>query len=377
MIFRFLEKIISDNLFKGKVILLLGARQTGKTTLLKNIAAKYDDVMWLNGDEYDIQMRFKNATSVQLRGLIGNHKLVIIDEAQRIENIGWSLKLIHDAYPEIQLIATGSSAFELRNQTNEPLTGRKYEYHLFPLSFAEMANHHGELTELRYFHTRLVYGYYPEIVTRTGNEIDSLKFLADSYLFKDVLMLDNIKKPEKLISLLRALAFQLGSEVSYNEIGNLIGLDSKTVETYVNLLEKSFVIFKLHALSRNLRNELKLSRKIYFYDNGIRNALISNFQAIESRQDAGALFENFMVSERLKFNHYTRNFVNPYFWRTREQQEIDYIEDRDGRLAAYEFKWNEHKKVKFSKTFTRAYPDAGTEVISPQNLTSFLMTPDE
>ncbi|OYU83827.1 MAG: ATPase [Flavobacterium sp. BFFFF2] len=373
MITRFLEQTLVSNLFKNKVILLLGARQTGKTTLLRKIALAYNDVLWLNGDEYDIQERFKKATSTQLKSLIGNAKIVIIDEAQRIENIGLSLKIIHDTYPEIQLIATGSSSFELKNKTNEPLTGRKLEYQLFPISFAEMANYQSELIEIRQLSTRLVFGYYPEIVMHEGNEIELLKSLSDSFLFKDVLMLESIKKPEKLVKLLQALAFQLGSEVSYNEIGGLVGLDSKTVENYINLLEKSFVVFKQNAFNRNLRNELKMAKKIYFFDNGIRNALISNFQIVEGRQDIGALFENLLVSERMKYNHYNRNYVNTYFWRTKEQQEIDYIEDQNGQIAAFEFKWNAHRKVKFSKTFLNAYPDASTNIITNQDFASFLM----
>ncbi|WP_395051891.1 ATP-binding protein [Flavobacterium sp.] len=372
MVTRFLEHIITSNLYKNKVILILGARQTGKTTLLKKIAEQQERTIWLNGDEYDIQQRFKNATSTNLKALIGNHKLVIIDEAQRIENIGLSLKLLHDTYPDVQLIATGSSAFELQNKTNEPLTGRKLEYQLFPISFAEMVQHHSELLENRSIKSRLVYGYYPEIINNEGNEIDVLKSLADSYLFRDILMLDTIKKPEKLVKLLQALAFQIGSEVSYNEIGNSIGLDSKTVEVYINLLEKSFVLFRLNSYNRNLRNELKLGKKIYFYDNGIRNAIISSFQIIEARQDAGALFENFLVSERMKFNHYSKNYVNTFFWRTKEQQEIDYIEEKNAEISAFEFKWSANKKVKFSKTFTNAYPNAKTQLITFDNITTFL-----
>ncbi len=372
MITRFLEQTLVSNLFKNKVILLLGARQTGKTTLLKKIASNYDNVLWLNGDEYDIQERFNKATSTQLKSLIGNHKIVIIDEAQRIDNIGLSLKIIHDTYPEIQLIATGSSSFELKNKTNEPLTGRKLEYQLFPISFAEMVNYHSELIEIRHLNTRLVFGYYPEIITHEGNEIEFLKSLSDSYLFKDILMLDTIKKPEKLIKLLQALAFQIGSEVSYNEIAGLIGLDSKTVENYIHLLEKSFVVFKQNSFNRNLRNELKMAKKIYFYDNGIRNALISNFQIMEGRQDVGALFENFLVSERLKYNHYNKSYANTFFWRTKEQQEIDYIEEQNGQIAAFEFKWNANKKVKFSKSFLNAYPDATTSIVTNQDFSSFL-----
>jgi predicted AAA+ superfamily ATPase len=340
MITRIVSQKLQNSLYKNKVVLLLGARQTGKSTLLKKIISQNTNGLWLNGDEYDIQELFKNATSVKLKTIIGNHKLVVIDEAQRIDNIGLCIKLIHDTYPDIQLIATGSSAFDLKNKTNEPLTGRKIEFQLFPFSFEELSNHESILTEKRNLTKRLVYGSYPDVINNSDEEIDVLKLLSDSYLFKDILMLDAVKKPEKLVKLLQALAFQIGSEVSYNEIGNLIGLDSKTVENYINLLEKSFVIFKLNSFNKNLRNELKLSKKVYFYDNGIRNAIINNFQFAETRQDIGALFENYLISERMKYNAYHRNYVNTYFWRTKDQQEIDYIEEKDGIIYAFEFKWS-------------------------------------
>ena len=373
MISRIIEKKMIASLSKKKVIVLLGARQTGKTTLLSKCIKSQDDVLWLNGDEYDVQQIFENPTSTQLKNAIGNHKIVVIDEAQRIFNIGIGLKLIYDNFPEIQLFATGSSAFDLKNKLNEPLTGRKFEYQLFPLSFEELVNHHGIFTEKRNLTTRLVYGSYPEVINNAGNEQEILKFLADSYLYKDILMLDSVKKPEKLIKLLQALAFQIGSEVSYNEIGNLIGIDSKTVDSYIDLLEKSFVIFKLTSLNRNARNELKLSKKIYFCDNGIRNAIITNFQVAQARQDIGALFENYLMSERIKSNEYNSNFAKSYFWRTKDQQEIDYIEEKNGKFAAFEFKWNENKKVRFSKTFTNAYPDTECIAITPSNYEEFLM----
>jgi predicted AAA+ superfamily ATPase len=372
MITRIVSQKLQNSLYKNKVVLLLGARQTGKSTLLKKIISQNTNGLWLNGDEYDIQELFKNATSVKLKTIIGNHKLVVIDEAQRIDNIGLCIKLIHDTYPDIQLIATGSSAFDLKNKTNEPLTGRKIEFQLFPFSFEELSNHESILTEKRNLTKRLVYGSYPDVINNSDEEIDVLKLLSDSYLFKDVLMLETVKKPEKLVKLLQALAFQIGSEVSYNEIGNLIGLDSKTVENYINLLEKSFVIFKLNSFNKNLRNELKLSKKVYFYDNGIRNAIINNFQFAETRQDIGALFENYLISERMKYNAYHRNYVNTYFWRTKDQQEIDYIEEKDGILHAFEFKWSETKKVKLSKTFTNAYPDSSFAIISKDNYDNFL-----
>ena len=373
MIQRIIQNQIQEKLFQGKVITLIGARQTGKTSLLRKLLSNNStDSIWLNADEFDIKERFKNPTSTSLKALIGNKKLVIIDEAQNIDEIGLALKLLIDTFPEIQIIATGSSAFELQNKTNEPLTGRKFEFQLYPFSYAELASHTSELVEKRMLNHRLVFGSYPEVVNNLGNEIEVLKLLSDSYLYRDLLMLDAIKKPEKLIKLLQALAYQIGNEVSYNEIGNLIGLDSKTVESYIQLLEKSYVVFRLHSFSRNLRNELKASKKIYFYDNGIRNALISSFQILEGRQDIGALWENYLVSERLKRNRYTKFYGNTYFWRTKDKQEIDYLEEKDGKLSAYEFKWMDKKKHQITKTFTNAYPESETAIIHSDNYEKFI-----
>ena len=372
MITRFLQKSIEEKMFKGKVITLLGARQTGKTTLLKLIAKNYSNMVWLNADEYDIQEKFKNPTSTGLKALIGSAELVVIDEAQKISGIGLALKLLVDNYPEVQLIATGSSAFELSNKLNEPLTGRKFEFQLYPITTTELNLHHTELIENRMLQHRLVYGYYPDVINNEGNEIEILKLLADSYLFRDILMLENIKKPEKLIKLIKALAFQVGNEVSYNEIGNLIGLDSKTVESYIQILEKSFVIYKLSSFSRNQRNELKNGKKIYFYDNGIRNALISNFQLVEGRQDIGALWENYLISERIKQNEYLKRYANSYFWRTKDGLEIDYVEEVNGVLTAYEFKWNVHKKHRITSVFSKTYGIAEVKVITPENHMKFV-----
>jgi hypothetical protein len=370
---RIIENQIRDRLFKGKAILLLGARQTGKTTLLKKIVQSYGgDALWLNADEYDIKERFNNPTSSSLKALIGSKKLVVLDEAQQIQEVGLALKLLVDTYPEIQVIASGSSAFELQNKTNEPLTGRKFEFQLFPLSYRELADCNQVMIEQRLLNHRLVFGSYPEVVNNQGNEVEVLKLLSDSFLYRDLLMLESIKKPEKLVKLLQALAYQIGQEVSYNEIGNLIGLDSKTVEAYVQLLEKSFVVFRLPSFSRNLRNELKASKKIYFYDNGIRNALISSFQLLEGRQDMGALWENYLVAERRKSNSYGMFYGNAYFWRTKEQQEIDYIEEVDGGLRAYEFKWKEKANQRITKTFSRAYPNCETAFVHSGNYDGFL-----
>ncbi|HTO35768.1 MAG TPA: AAA family ATPase, partial [Flavobacterium sp.] len=281
MIQRILHEPLQSKLFKGKAIILTGARQIGKTTLLKSMFENQDKVLWLNGDETDVQQLFESVTSTRLKAFFGSKKIVVIDEAQRIQDIGLRLKLITDSIPEVQVIATGSSAFELANRVNEPLTGRKWEYRMFPLSFSEMVNHHGLLEERRMIPHRLLYGYYPEVVVNQGNEIQILKLLSDSYLYKDILAWEQIQKPDKLLKLLQALAFQIGSQVSYNELGQLCGLDSKTVEKYIILLEQTYVIFRLNSFSRNLRNELKSSKKIYFYDNGIRNAVLANFNQIE------------------------------------------------------------------------------------------------
>jgi len=373
MIERILSRNIQQVLHKNKAIILLGARQTGKTTLLKQLFENKDNVLWLNADDTDVQNLFANATSTSLRAIAGNYKMVIIDEAQRIENVGLKLKLITDQIQDVQLIATGSSAFELSNRINEPLTGRKWEFQLFPLSFAEMVGHHGLLEEKRLLRHRLLYGYYPDVVVNQGSEQKILRQLSDSYLYKDILQWEGIQKPDRLLVLLKALAFQAGSQVSYNELAQTCGLDPKTVEKYVLLLEKSFVIFRLGSFARNMRNELKFSRKIYFYDNGIRNSLISNFNQIEMREDRGALWENFLVSERMKKLHYEEIWANSYFWRTKDQQEIDYIEEKDGAIAAFEFKWNVKKQPKLNASFQANYNVEKMLVISADNVEDFLL----
>lgn len=373
MISRALTETIRQKLFKGKVILLFGARQTGKTTLLQELLPTTNDLVWLNGDEPDVRAVFENATSTSLKAFLGRHRIVVIDEAQRIKNIGLTIKLIKDNFGDIQVVATGSSSFELANQVNEPLTGRKWEYHLYPLSFQEMVQHHGLLTERRLLEHRLIYGYYPDVVTSEGEERATLKALSDSYLYKDILLWEGIKKPEKLIKLLQAIAFQVSRQVSNNELSRLTGLDAKTVESYISLLEQTFVIFRLPSFSRNLRNELKASKKIYFFDNGIRNAVIANYQPAGMRDDIGALWENFLIAERIKRNHYYGHFANSYFWRTKEQQEIDYIEEEGGQLFAAEFKWNVNAKAKIPARFRQAYPASAVNTITPANFENFVM----
>ena len=373
MIERLLYKTIENKLFVGKVIILTGARQVGKTTLLKQLLRQKEGVLWLNGDELQVQNLFANASADRLLSEFSNSKIVILDEAQRIENIGLRLKLIADSDSEVQVIATGSSAFELANKVNEPLTGRKWEYQMFPLSFGEMVAHHGKLKEMRMLPRRIIYGYYPEVVTNDGNEVEILKLLTDAYLYKDILSWESVKHPDKLQTLLRALAYQVGSQVSYNELSQMCSMDSKTVERYINLLEQCYIIFRLPSFSRNLRHELKSSRKIYFYDNGIRNALIADYRAPEVRQDIGALWENFVIAERMKSNEYYHRWVNRYFWRTKQQQEIDYLEESGGKLHAYEMKWNPRAKASITKTFTEAYPNSEFQVITPDNISDFLL----
>jgi uncharacterized protein len=375
MIDRALYNTINNKLFKGKIILLIGPRQTGKTTLLKMLTeSRAKEVLWLNGDENDVRELLTNTNSSMLNKIVGNKKkILVIDEAQRIKNIGLTLKLFIDNFPELQLLVTGSSSLELANELKEPLTGRKFEYKLYPLSFSEMVNETSFLEERRLLEYRLIFGSYPEVINSPGDEKEILNLLSESYLYRDLFALDKIKKPPLLEKILQALALQLGSEVSFNEIAQLTGSNPITVEKYIDLLEKAYVVFKLPSLNRNLRNEIKKGRKIYFYDNGIRNSIIKNYNLLNLRQDVGALWENFLISERQKRNHYNSNFVNTFFWRTHSQQEIDYIEEREGRLFAYEFKWNPKKKAKFPKSFMKAYPESKTTTISVNNYDDFLL----
>ncbi len=350
----------------------MGPRQVGKTTLLKELELqmKHRALLW-NGDDADVRMALAKPSLSRIKSLIGQSKALIIDEAQRIENIGLTIKLITDNLP-VKVLASGSSAFELANRINEPLTGRKWEFMMYPLSYVEMVQHTSLLEERGLLNHRLVYGYYPEVVTSAGKETELLKQLAGSYLYKDLLTWEKIFKPEKLEKLVQAIAFQLGSEVSYFELGQMTGLDNETVERYVMLLERAFIIFRLGTFSRNLRGELKRARKIYFYDNGLRNAVINQFNPLELRNDKGALWENFLISERQKFLHYNQHHRSIFFWRTQAQQEIDYVEDYDGKIAAFEFKWNKKAKAFFPRPFLEAYPGATTDIITPENFEGFL-----
>ncbi len=370
---RHLVKRIRERLFKGKAILLFGPRQVGKSTLCESILQEFNQPwLYLNGDESDIRSELTNTTSTRLKSIFGNHKIVFIDEAQRIPTIGLTLKLITDQLKDVQVIATGSSAFELANQANEPLTGRKYEFFLYPLSFGEMVDHHGLLTEKRLLEHRMVYGYYPEIVTKQGEEGELLKLLSGSYLYKDLLMLEQVKKPVLIEKLLKALALQLGSEVNYHELSQVVGADKNTVEKYIDLLEKAFVVFRLPGYNRNVRTELKKGKKIYFYDCGIRNAILGNFNGLTNRTDTGALWENYFIMERIKYMANQGMDAKHYFWRTITQQEIDFIEESEGKITAIECKWNEKTRVSFPSTFKDAYPEADLQVATPQNFERLL-----
>lgn len=374
----FIQRLLQDKLTRKlqdpKAIILFGPRQVGKSTLLKHYANRFQEpILWWNGDDADIREMLGSPSATKLKTLIGKAKTVVIDEAQRILNIGICIKIIVDNFSDVKVLATGSSAFELSNHLREPLTGRKWEYFLFPFSFAEMANHTNFLEEKRMIPTRMVYGYYPEIVLNTEDAEERLKMIADSYLFKDVFALGNLRKPDQIIKLLQALAYQVGNEVSFNELGSLAGLDNETVEKYITLLEQTFIIFRLGSYSKNLRNELKKSKKIYFVDNGIRNSLINNYLPLENRTDVGALWENFLMAERYKKNALDGQFNRGYFWRTHAQQEIDYLEEVSGNLSAWEFKWNPKAKVKFPKTFQQAYPNASVQVVHADNFETFVL----
>jgi predicted AAA+ superfamily ATPase len=372
MIQRIIQRRIKEKLGDGKAILLIGPRQTGKTTLIEEILKEFEASITLNCDDPFIRENLENASLSQLKRIIGKNEVVFIDEAQRVKNIGITLKLITDELKGIQLLVSGSSALDLANEINEPLTGRKWEFHLFPISWSELVAQNGFLETRQNLENYLIYGTYPDVINNQENEKETLRELAGSFLYKDLLNYKGIRKPEILDKLLRALALQIGQEVSYNELANLIQVDKATVQTYIDLLEKVFVIFRLPPFSRNLRKEISTSRKIYFYDNGIRNSLLANFAPLDFRQDKGQLWENFLISERIKYLNYQRIWANSYFWRTHDQQEIDYLEEKDGQLSAFEFKWNPKKSTKIPGGFKNAYPEHTFEVIHPDNLEEFI-----
>lgn len=371
---RTVQNRIENALFKKRAIVIYGARQVGKTTLLKRLMERDAfSSIYLNCDEPDIRERLTNVNSTQLKSLLGDRKLICIDEAQRVRNIGLTLKLIVDNFPEKQVIATGSSSFDLSNQIVEPLTGRKYEFFLHPFSIQELQQLHSPLEMDRILAHRMILGMYPEIVLDEGQAQNKIKEIARSYLYKDIFEHQQIKNPDILEKLLQALALQIGAEVSYNELANLLKIDKKTVERYVELLEKTFVIFRLKPYGGNLRSELSKLRKIYFWDLGVRNALINNFNNIDLRSDVGALWENFMISERFKMNQNADIDRSAYFWRTHQGQEMDYLEMKeDGKISAYEIKW-QNEKAKMPKIFAATYPDSEYQLVNRFNFMDFVV----
>lgn len=375
MIIRQLQERIETRMFAGKAIIVIGARQVGKSTLFRMIIDKQNlPTLQLNCDEPETRDMLSNTNIANLRLLIANNRIVMIDEAQRVENIGMTLKLITDNFPDVQLLVTGSSSFELQDKLNEPLTGRKFEYHLFPISTAEILNSQGLMKVNQTLEQRLIFGSYPDIITHAEDAKELLTNLAGSYLYKDLLSLDSVRRPTLLSKILTALALQVCSEVSYNEIAQIVGTDNKTVEKYIDLLEKCYIIFKLSAFNRNLRTELKKSKKIYFYDNGVRNAILNNFAPLSLRQDTGALWENFIISERIKANQYSSRYANSYFWRTTTQQEIDYIEECDGQFSLFEMKWNPRRSnTKFPASFESAYDVKEKFGVTPEHWIEYLI----
>lgn len=366
---REIQNKVIKSLFKKKIIIIYGARQVGKTTLVKEIQQKYKNSAYYNCDERDIREALYNKTSTELKIFLGKAKLIILDEAQRVKNIGLTLKLIIDNFSEKQIIATGSSSFDLSNEIKEPLTGRKKEFYLYPFSLRELRLAFSSLEINRLLEKRMIFGLYPEAAEDPKEDV--IKEIASSYLYKDVLQYQNIKNPDLLDRLLQALALQIGNEVSYNELASTVGIDKNTVASYIRILEQAFIIFRLKPFSRNLRSELKKLRKIYFYDTGVRNALINNFNPLYLRNDTGALWENFMLSERLKNNFNAGINLNSYFWRTHQQQEIDYLEERKAKISAYEFKFKKGA-LKAPKIFQETYPGASVEIVNSDNYQKFL-----
>ncbi|MFN3998687.1 ATP-binding protein [Algoriphagus sp.] len=372
---RELFDILNQRIDFKKAIILLGPRQVGKTTLIKKLAEQLQSTyLYLNGDELAVQNALVSPSLAFLRSYLGDNKVVVIDEAQRIQDIGLTLKLLIDNFEGVQLLVTGSSALELANSINEPLTGRKWEYQLFPLSWSELVNSLGFPKCHASLENYLIFGTYPEIIKSEGREIPVLTNLASSYLYKDLLSFQGIRKPELLNKILQALAWQVGSEVSYNELSQTVQADKQTVQHYMDLLEKAFIIQRLAPFSRNLRGEISTSRKVYFIDNGIRNSIIGNFSPISGRNDIGSLWENYLISERQKLLSYHGFYGRVYFWRNVRGQEIDYIEEIDGKIYPYEFKWNPKAKVKLPSAFIENYSPEPIQVIHRENFWEWLQT---
>lgn len=371
---RDLSTLLRQSLKPNKAVLLFGARRVGKTVLMHQLIDEFEGkVLLLNGEDYDAQQLLATKSIANYKQLLSGIELLAIDEAQNIPDIGAKLKLIIDEVPGIRVIATGSSSFNLRNQTGEPLVGRSYSYYLCQFSQHELSSVQTPLQTKQELENRLIYGSYPDVVKldTTQERVQYLKELTTSYLLKDILSFDGIKNASKMLELLRCIAYQLGSEVSYDEIAKKIGLSKNTIEKYLDLLSKVFVIYKVGAYAKNLRKEISKAGKWYFYDNGIRNAIINNFSPLALRLDAGSLWENYIITERVKQNHNFLQNKEFYFWRTYDQQEIDLIEIKNEQVTAFEIKNNE-KMPKCPKAFAQSYPDATYQVVSTANYLSFI-----
>jgi uncharacterized protein len=373
MIQREIQRVIEQQLFKGKVIIIYGPRRVGKTTLSKLLVDKVDNSRYINCDLLENRTALETTNSSALKSFIGNYRLVVLDEAQQISDIGRVLKILSDTYPEIQMIATGSSSFELGNRLAEPLTGRSREYLVYPFSMNELLNIKDRIAVNADLDGILRFGLYPEVYGKPEQEaMEELSQIASNYLYKDILQFEVIKRPSLLLNLLNALALQIGNEVSLNELSRMLGETVPTIQRYIELLEKAFVIFRLRSYSRNLRKEIAKGQKIYFYDLGIRNALIRNFNPLNIRNDTGGLWENFCIVERMKFNMNQRRFVNCWYWRTYDQKEIDYIEEEGGKLTAIEFKLKSGGNFKAQKEFQENYPESTFTTVTRDNYWDFI-----
>jgi predicted AAA+ superfamily ATPase len=359
----------------GKVVVIYGARRTGKTTLLNEfLKVENEPHLLVSGEDITVQGYLSSRSVDKLTSFVGANRLLVVDEAQKTPDIGLNLKLIVDHIPGIRIIATGSSSFDLARSMGEPLTGRKHTLKLFPLAQMEIGQIEQRHQTDANLESRLIYGSYPEVVLMQDNRAREryLKEIVSSYLYKDILELDGIRHSAKIIRLLQLIAFQIGKEVSYTELATGLGMSKNTAERYLDLLEKAFVVQKLSGFSRNLRNEITKNCRYYFLDNGVRNALINNFNPLELRNDLGELWENYLVMERLKRQEYLGQTANNYFWRTYTRQELDFVEEREGNLHGYEIKWGK-SRLRAPKEWLAAYPEAGFEVVNRDNYLKFIM----
>lgn len=373
---RGIDTLFNKRVSPNKVLILLGARRVGKTAFIKNYLSKIPktDYLQLNGEDINDANLLKERSVTNYTRLLANVKLLVIDEAQNIPDIGLILKLIVDSIDGIKIIATGSSVFDLSNKLGEPLVGRKNTIYLFPFAQMEFSSQENYKITTSKLEERLLFGSYPELEQYPdwNDKINYLKEIINSYLLKDILVFDGIKQFNKILDLLKLIAFQVGQEVSLQELARQLGISKNTVESYLDLLSKVFVIYKVPGFSRNLRKEITKSNRWYFYDNGIRNGIINNFTRLDSRTDVGSLWENYLASERIKHQNYTQKSATNFFWRTYDQQELDWLEEENGSLHGFEFKWNEKRKAKIPTAFAKAYPEATFEVINRQNYLEFI-----